>query len=193
MSLPVTFTETELPGVFEVSAGFVADERGFLMENYVEAAWRSAGFDIAFVQDNVSLSAKGTLRGMHYQLEPHGMGKLVRVLRGRAFDVAVDLRRGSPTFGKWVGRMLDAGNKNALWIPVGFAHGFLAMEDDTMLYYKCSNVYVPQADRALLYSDPAIAIAWPAPPERVSPKDRQAPPLERADINFIHHPVSRDQ
>jgi len=188
MPLPVTFTETELPGVYDVSPGFVQDERGFLMENYVEPVWRDAGFDVAFVQDNVSLSSKGTVRGMHYQLEPHGMGKLVRVLRGRAYDVAVDLRRGSPTFGKWVGRMLDAENRKALWIPVGFAHGFLAMEDDTLLYYKCTCVYAPQADRSLLYSDPAVGIIWPETPGKISPKDLQAPPLERADTNFLYRP-----
>ncbi|HEO70526.1 MAG TPA: dTDP-4-dehydrorhamnose 3,5-epimerase, partial [Candidatus Hydrogenedentes bacterium] len=136
--------------------------------------------------DNLSLSAKGTLRGMHYQIEPHAMGKLVRAITGAVFDVAVDLRRGSPTFGKWVGRMLSEGNPAAMWVPPGFAHGFVALEDHTLVYYKCTRLYAPQAERSLSYADPEVGIEWPMQPTVISPKDAEAPLLREADYNFTY-------
>ena len=184
MSAPVRFTETEIPDVLVAESRVFRDERGFFTETYSKSVWTAAGFTASFVQDNLSKSRKGTLRGLHYQLEPHALGKLVRVVTGSVFDVAVDLRRSAPTFGKWVGRTLSAENSLALWIPEGFAHGFVALEDDTLVYYKCTHVYTPEADRALLYNDPAIGIAWPIEPIHTSTKDAAAPTLAEAEYNF---------
>jgi dTDP-4-dehydrorhamnose 3,5-epimerase len=182
--MPVKVTPTEIPDVLVVEAGLIRDDRGFFSETYSARMFEEAGLRLGFVQDNLSGSKKGTLRGLHYQLEPHGMGKLVRVIRGSIFDVAVDLRRGSPSFGKWVGRTLTAGSSAALWIPTGFAHGFVAMEDDSLVLYKCTAIHTPAAERAVNYRDPTIGIEWPIPPSIVSPKDAAAPLLADAEHNF---------
>jgi dTDP-4-dehydrorhamnose 3,5-epimerase len=186
MPMPITVRETELPGVLELEVAIARDDRGYFTEIHSEVEFAKAGLKLGFRQDNVSLSARGTLRGMHYQLEPHGMGKLVRTLRGAIFDVAVDLRQGSPTFGKWVGRELTAANGRALWVPVGFAHGFLALEDETLVLYKCTSVHTPAAERSLSYRDGAVGINWPLEPIRISPKDLEAPPLAQAEHNFVY-------
>ncbi len=164
------------------------DHRGFFAETYSERMFGEQGFRENFVQDNCSGSAKGVLRGLHYQIEPHGMGKLVRVLQGSVYDVAVDLRRGSPTFGKHVGEVLSAENRRALWVPVGFAHGFVALEDNTLVYYKCTAIHTPEAERSLLYNDPALGIRWPLEPSIISKKDAEAPPLAEAEYNFEYVP-----
>lgn len=182
--MPVTFTQTEIDGVLEIRTPVYRDARGFFTEVYVEETWRNLGFTERFVQDNASHSHKGVLRGMHYQLAPHGMGKLVRVLQGAAFDVGVDLRVGSPTFGRWVGRELSAENGLALYFPAGFAHGFIALENDTIFTYKCTSQYAPDAERTLLYCDATVNIAWPLPPTHVSPKDAAAPGLDAAETNL---------
>lgn len=181
---------TSLPGVVLVEPAVFADERGWFMES-----WQQAKFDAAlrelglpaprpFVQDNHSCSARGVLRGLHYQLPPHAQGKLVRVTRGAAFDVAVDIRRGSPSFGQWTGAVLSADNRRQLWVPEGFAHGFLALEDDTHFLYKTTDVYARDCERALRWDDPAIGIDWPlhglAP--RLAAKDAQAARLAEADL-----------
>lgn len=184
--MPVKVTPTEIPDVLVVQTGLARDNRGYFTEVFVAPSFESAGVKGAFVQDNVSCSKRGTLRGMHYQLEPRAMGKLVRVFGGAIFDVVVDLRRGSPWFGKWVGRTLSAENGLSLWIPAGFAHGFLALEDDTLVLYKCTDTHAPEAERAVHYADPAIGIEWPDSPGLVSPKDMAAPPLERAEYNFTY-------
>jgi dTDP-4-dehydrorhamnose 3,5-epimerase len=186
MPMPVKFTETELPGVLQIVGGCVFDDRGFFSEVYSEAIWRAAGLAESFVQDNISLSRKGTLRGMHYQLEPYGIGKVVRVLSGSVFDVGVDLRRGCPTFMRWIGRMLTATAPVALYFPVGFAHGFLALEDNTLVYYKSTQIHTPEAERSLHYLDPEVGIVWPMPPKIVSNKDAQAPMLDQAEFNFTY-------
>jgi len=186
MPMPVTMRETELPGILEIEIEVFRDERGFFTETYNQQTWEERGFSETFLQDSMSLSTKGTLRGMHYQLDPHGMGKLVRAVRGSIFDVAVDLRRGSPTFGKWVGRELSDSNGMALWIPSGFAHGFVALEDDTLVYYKCSAVHAPDAERSLSYRCPTVGVAWPIEPTVVSTKDGAAPSLEQAEYNFTY-------
>lgn len=185
MAVPVEFTETELPGVFEVGARAFEDERGYFTEIFATSAWAEAGFAKSFVQDNLSLSAKGTLRGMHYQVLPRGQGKFVRALRGSVYDVAVDLRRRSPTFGQWVGRTLSAENRVGLWIPVGFAHGFIALEDHTLVLYKCTSEYDPESERSLAYNDPDVGIEWPIAPSIVSEKDAAAPQLPESDYNFV--------
>ena len=145
MPMPVKIRTTDFPGVLLIETGCFFDDRGFFSETYSKAVWQDAGFREDLVQDNLSLSKKGTLRGMHYQLEPHGMGKLVRALTGAVFDVGIDLRDGSPTFGKWFGQELNAANKLALWFPAGFAHGFVALADDTLVHYKCNAMHAPES------------------------------------------------
>ena len=180
--------ETDLPGVVIVEPAVFADERGWFMES-----WQQAKFDAAlaalglpaprpFVQDNHSCSARSVLRGLHYQRPPHPQGKLVRVTRGRAFDVAVDIRRDSPHFGRWTGVELTADNRRQLWIPEGFAHGFLALEDDTHFLYKTTDIYARDCEAAIRWNDPAIRIDWPLKgmTPRLAPKDAEALLLKNA-------------
>jgi len=152
--------ETALPGVLIIEPRVFGDARGFFMETWNAAAFAAAGLDLAFVQDNHSRSQKGVLRGLHFQ-NPGPQGKLVRVTNGAVFDVAVDLRASSPTFGKWVGVELSASNKRMFWVPEGFAHGFLTLEDDTDFLYKCTAPYAPQSEFTLAWDDPAVGIEWP--------------------------------
>lgn len=175
---------TALPEVLVVEPQVYPDERGFFMESFNRAAFaRAAGRDVDFVQDNHSLSTKGVLRGLHYQLPPNGQGKLVRVVVGEIFDVAVDIRRSSSTFGRWVGVRLSAENRSQLWIPEGFAHGFLTLSDRAEILYKASAYYAPGSDRALAWNDPAIAIEWPETvPPLLSAKDGAAPLLAAAEV-----------
>ncbi len=177
-------TETRLPEVKIIDPVVRGDERGFFVETWNARAYAEAGLDATFVQDNHSRSARGVLRGLHYQIR-QPQGKLVRVVAGRAFDVAVDIRRSSPRFGQWVGVELSAANKRLLWVPPGFAHGFLALEDGTDFVYKCSDFYAPEHERSILWSDPAIGIDWPLPdgrPPTVAAKDAAAPLLRDADL-----------
>ena len=153
--------ETALPGVLIIEPRVFGDARGFFMETWNAQAFRKAGLDVQFVQDNHSRSQKGVLRGLHFQ-NPSPQGKLVRVAQGAVFDVAVDLRASSPTFGKWVGVELSAANKRMFWVPEGFAHGFLTLEDDTDFLYKCTAPYAPQSEHTLAWNDPAVGIEWPA-------------------------------
>ena len=182
---------TELPGVVIVEPQVFGDERGWFMESFnagrFEQGLKDLGLPPAgpFVQDNHSCSAAGVLRGLHYQLPPHAQGKLVRVVKGSAFDVAVDIRRGSAHFGQWVGVELTADNRRQLWIPPGFAHGFLALQDDTHFLYKTTDAYAKDCERAIRWDDPEIAIGWPlAPgqPPRVAVKDEAAPGLGQAEV-----------
>jgi len=177
---------TELDGVFVIETEVFRDERGYLIVAYAADQWRALGLGDCFVQDNVSHSARGTVRGMHYQIEPHGMGKLVWPLHGAIFDVAVDIRRGSATFGNWIGRTLEADAGKAMWLPEGFAHGFMALEPETIVYYKCTAPYTPHAERVFAYNDPEVAVHWPAAPEHVSERDAAAPPLAKAETNFVY-------
>ncbi|MBI2422791.1 MAG: dTDP-4-dehydrorhamnose 3,5-epimerase [Candidatus Hydrogenedentes bacterium] len=175
---------SEIPDVLVVKTGVFHDARGFFSESWSKHMWLKAGFDAEFVQDNLSRSAKGTLRGLHYQNHPQGMGKLVRCIQGAVFDVAVDLRKASPTFGKWVGRELSGENQLSLWVPVGFAHGFVALEDNTLVHYKCTGHHAPECEQALLYKCPEVNIAWPMEPTIISEKDAVAPVLSKAIFNF---------
>ena len=186
MPMSAELVPTEIPAVLEVRTGLFEDDRGFFTETYSEPVWQAEGFDEVFVQDNLSRSRKGTLRGMHYQLASAGMGKLVRVVQGAVFDVAVDLRKGSPSFGRWVGRTLSGDNGLALWVPAGFAHGFAALEDDTFVWYKCTGSHAPEAERSLNYADPQVAIEWPIEPTIISKKDADAPMLGSAETDFVH-------
>lgn len=179
--------KTPLPGVLIVEPAVYGDERGWFMESFNEPRWRQALDELGeplprpFVQDNHSCSRAGVLRGLHFQRAPHAQGKLVRVVRGRAFDVAVDIRRGSPHFGRWFGAELTAENRRQLWIPEGFAHGFVALEDDTHFLYKTTDVYARDCEGAIRWDDPAIGIEWPLPAglaPLVAPRDAGAPGLE---------------
>lgn len=152
--------ETAIPGVLIIEPRVFGDSRGFFMETWNAATFADAGLDLAFVQDNHSRSQKGVLRGLHFQ-NPGAQGKLVRVTNGAAFDVAVDLRQSSPTFGQWVGVELSAANKRMFWVPEGFAHGFLTLEDDTDFLYKCTAPYAPRSEYTLAWNDSAVGIDWP--------------------------------
>ncbi len=186
--MSLTITPTEIESILLIESPVFQDDRGHFTELYSAPNLAAQGFHETFVQDNLSCSAKGALRGLHYQLEPHGMGKLIRVAAGAIFDVAVDLREGAPTFGKWLGRTLTGENGQALWVPVGFAHGFLALEPDTLVLYKCTAPWNPEAERSLAYNDPEIGIEWPAEPTSISDKDAAAPLLKDAEYNFSFSP-----
>ena len=177
------FVATEIPDVVQIEPKVFGDARGFFMETWRADAFARAGLNMAFVQDNHSRSSQGVLRGLHYQVM-RPQGKLVRAVEGAVFDVAVDLRRHSPTFGKWVGRVLSAENKLQLWIPPGFAHGFYVLTATAETVYKCTEFYSPDHDRSLLWNDPDLAIAWPLPPNQaptLSTKDAAGRPLRSAE------------
>jgi dTDP-4-dehydrorhamnose 3,5-epimerase len=188
----VKLVPTSLPGVLIVEPAIFGDDRGWFTETFNEPRWLAALAALGepaprrFVQDNHSCSKAGVLRGLHYQLPPHAQGKLVRVVRGAAFDVAVDIRAGSATFGRWFGTELNAENRRQLWIPEGFAHGFLALQDDTHFLYKTTDVYARDCERSIRWDDPEIAIDWPLPAgpasPLVAPKDAAAPLLASADL-----------
>ncbi len=169
-----------LPDVLLFEPAVFGDERGFFLESYHRAAFLAAtGVDADFVQDNHSRSAGGVLRGLHYQLPPRAQGKLVRVTAGSVFDVAVDVRRGSPTFGRWVGECLSAENHRQMWIPAGFAHGFLVLSAEADFLYKTTDYYSPAHERVVAWDDPDLAIAWPLESRAptVSVRDGRAPRL----------------
>lgn len=179
-----TFTETELRGVYAVDLKSYGDHRGYFMETYKKADFDAAGLGYDFVQDNQSGSRKGVLRGLHFQRE-HPQAKLVRVLRGEVFDVAVDLRRGSDTYGKWTGCLLSEDNRRQLLIPRGFAHGFLVLSETAELAYRCDDVYHPEDEGGVAWNDPDIGIAWPEIGELfLSDKDRKNPTLAECRIEF---------
>lgn len=184
MPMPVEIQKTDIEGVVTVKTGLFRDDRGFFSESYSEKMWNEAGFSEDFKQDNVSLSAKGVLRGLHYQINPEPMGKLVRCLQGRIYDVAVDLRKDSPTFGQYAGIELSGENQLSFWVPVGFAHGFVSMEDNSLVHYKCTNHHAPDCERALSWKCPKVGIEWPMQPTIISEKDDIAPGLDDADYNF---------
>jgi dTDP-4-dehydrorhamnose 3,5-epimerase len=173
--------ETSLPGVLVIEPKVYADERGFFMETYQAAHFRARGIDAAFVQDNQSRSVRGVLRGLHYQ-EPNPQGKLVRCTRGAVYDVAVDIRAGSPQFGKWTATELTEENRRMMWVPPGFAHGFCALSDVADLVYKCTAPYDAANDRSILWSDPDLGITWPVTKPALSPKDAAAPRLKDAKV-----------
>lgn len=182
--------ETKIKGLLIFEPKVFGDDRGWFMESFNQKAFEQAlqqrGLDVPqFVQDNHSLSQKGVLRGLHYQLNPYAQGKLVRVVQGKAWDVAVDIRKGSPTLGQWVGIELSAENHKQFWIPEGFAHGFVALEDNTQFLYKATNYYNKESEGAILWNDSEIAIEWPLNEIQevlVSDKDKIALKLENAKL-----------
>jgi dTDP-4-dehydrorhamnose 3,5-epimerase len=167
---------TELSGLVILEPMRFRDDHGFFFESFNEVSYAKAGLPVRFVQDNISHSNSGVLRGLHYQL-PSPQGKLCSVLRGEVFDVAVDIRKGSPTFGKWNGVILSFENGRQVYIPPGFAHGFLVTGDSAIFHYKCTSRYDPKSERSIAWDDPAIGIDWPCNDVRLSPKDATAPCL----------------
>lgn len=177
----MNIVETAIPGPLIIEPRVFGDDRGFFMESWNQATFEAAGLDLAFVQDNHSRSNKAVLRGLHFQ-NPNAQGKLVRVVSGAVYDVAVDVRRSSPTFGKWVGVELSAANKRMFWVPPGFAHGFVTLEDSTDFLYKCTALYDPATEHCLMWNDPALGIDWPdVGPFQLSAKDQQGKPLDQIE------------
>ena len=174
--------DTGIAGLYVIEPRVFGDDRGFFMESWNQRTFAELGLACDFVQDNHSRSARGVLRGLHFQ-NPNPQGKLVRVVSGRAWDVAVDLRRSSPTFGKWHGVELSAENKRLFWVPPGFAHGFISLEDDTDFLYKCTTFYDPGSEHSLLWNDPAIGIEWPLEglEPQLSGKDAEGRPLSEIE------------
>jgi dTDP-4-dehydrorhamnose 3,5-epimerase len=182
--------KTSLPDVWELQPKVFRDARGFFLETYNWNRFAEIGIHETFVQDNHSRSAKGTLRGLHYQLR-HGQAKLCRVVEGEAFDVAVDIRWGSPTFGKWASVLLSSEKQNQIFIPAGFAHGFLALSDSVQFLYKCSDFYDPSDEHGIRWNDPALAISFPISDPLISEKDAQYGPLAGVPQEFLpRYPLS---
>lgn len=182
--MPFRFERLEIPDIILVEARSARDERGYFMETYKQSAFVANGIPEVFCQDNHSHSMRGVLRGMHYQKHPRAQGKLMMVVRGEIFDVAVDIRRGSPTFGKWIGRVLSSDNWHMLYIPVGFAHGFCVLSDVADVVYKVTDEYAPDCERGIVWNDLALGIQWPITQPIVSARDAALPLLQDADSNF---------
>ena len=180
-------TELELPGAKLIEPTYFEDFRGYYCETYSARTLKEFGIDTVFVQDNHSFSQKkGTLRGIHFQNEPKAQTKLVRCVSGTVNDVIVDLRKGSPTFGKWISVILSAENRRQLWIPKGFGHAFLTLTDNCEVLYKVDEFYEPSLDRAIQWNDPEIGIEWPDTNVIISHKDETAPALKNSDVNFVY-------
>ena len=182
------FIETKIKDLYIIEPKVFGDDRGYFIETYNRRDFVEAGLDMIFVQDNESKSKKGVLRGMHFQTK-FTQGKLVRVTQGEVYDVAVDLRKGSPTYGEWEGILLSAENKKQFYVPEGFAHGFLVLSDEAVFNYKCTNLYSPEYDGGLLWNDPDVGIKWPL--EGIdeiilSEKDKKQPRLNELDLPFIY-------
>ena len=176
--------DTSLPEVFEIQPKLFRDERGFFLETYHQKTYADLGIFDTFVQDNHSFSAKGTLRGLHYQL-PHAQAKLCRLVEGEALDVAVDIRLGSPTYGRWTSVRLSAERQNQIYIPAGFAHGFVALTDRVQFLYKCSDFYDPSEERGILWNDSDLAISWGISNPLISEKDSKYPTLAAAPRDLL--------
>ncbi|MGB7951152.1 MAG: dTDP-4-dehydrorhamnose 3,5-epimerase [Candidatus Binatia bacterium] len=183
------FHKLAIPEVVLIEADAFKDSRGFFMETYKRSAFVTHGLGDTFVQDNYSHSVRGTLRGLHYQKRPKAQAKLVAVLKGEIFDVAVDVRRGSPTYGRWVGETLSTENFRMLYIPAGFAHGFCVLSEEADVLYKVTNEYAPELDRGVIWNDPDIGIRWPTDDPTVSQKDAGLPRLCAADIDFLYEEI----
>lgn len=179
--------ETSIPGLLIVEPGVFSDPRGYFFESYNKVKYLQIGIESEFIQDNESKSVRGVVRGLHYQLTPFAQSKLVRVVQGSVYDVAVDLRKGSPTFGQWFGMELNEVEKKQLFIPRGFAHGFSVLSETAIFTYKCDNVYNKESERAINLNDPKLNIDWKVDPSQqiVSEKDQVAPFFEDAEMNFI--------
>ena len=182
--MPFTFTRLRIPEIILVTPTYFADERGAFVETYKYSEFLRGGITEQFVQDNQSLSKRNVIRGLHFQKQPQAQGKLVRCLKGKIFDVAVDLRKSSPTYATWVGFELSSENSAMLYIPPAFAHGFVALSEDAVVSYKCTKEYSKELDTGICWNDPTINIRWPGEDFIVSRKDRHLPLLNDSDANF---------
>lgn len=186
--MPFQFEPQIIPELILIKAEVFPDDRGFFMETYKASVFTAGGIPGRFVQDNLSYSKKGVLRGLHYQLEPMAQGKLVGCLSGKIFDVAVDIRQGSPTHGRWVGAYLSADNRQMLWVPEGFAHGFQVVSEEALVLYKVTKEFSAAHDSGIAYDDPALGIQWPLPNAIVSAKDAALKTLEATQPGFVYRP-----
>lgn len=182
--MPFEFKKYEIPGVLLIKPRVFGDSRGFFLETYKQSEFEAAGITERFVQDNHSLSTRGVLRGLHFQLEPKAQGKLVYCVRGSIFDVAVDVRRNSPDFGKWISAELTSENHHMLYVPPGFAHGFMVLSEMAEITYKCTEEYSPAHDGGIIWNDPHINVKWPDGEKLLSEKDMNLPKLSEAKLNF---------
>ena len=181
-----TFKKLNIPEVILVESKAFPDDRGFFLESFKESIFTSNGIDTRFVQDNFSHSVKGVLRGLHYQNNPNAQAKLVTTLRGKIFDVAVDIRKNSSTYAKWVGEILSESNHKLLYIPEGFAHGFCVLSEEADVLYKVNQEYSPEDEKGIIWNDPEIDIAWPIDKPILHDKDSKLPVLKSADNNFTY-------
>lgn len=182
--MPFTFTKTRIPEVIVIEPKIFPDGRGFFAELFKSSDFKANGIEGNFVQVNFSRSQKNVLRGLHYQLNPKAQSKLVSVIRGEIFDVAVDIRKGSPTYGQWLSQVLSDSNKKMMYVPSGFAHGFCALSDEVEIMYYCSQEYAPDKERSILWNDPQINVIWPTREPILSPKDSGGKLLKDAENNF---------
>lgn len=176
--------KTEIPGLLIIKPQVFEDDRGYFFESYNREKFVRAGIPQSFVQDNESKSQKGVLRGLHFQNPPYAQGKLVRVMKGRVLDVAVDIRKGSPTYGKWASIQLSDSNKFMYWVPAGMAHGFVTLEDETVFFYKCTNLYNKTSEESIRWDDPDLNIDWGIENPVLSEKDKQAPSFKNFKTKF---------
>ncbi len=184
--MPFTFKKLSIPEVILVEAQSFTDERGFFIEGFKESVFNTNGIRTRFVQDNYSHSAKGVLRGLHYQKNSKAQAKLVMAIRGEIFDVAVDIRKDSPTYGKWVGEILSEQNHKLLYVPEGFAHGFCVLSNEADVLYKVNSEYSEEHERGIMWNDPEISIKWPIAKPIMIKKDLELPNLKNADNNFVY-------
>ncbi|HSE88837.1 MAG TPA: dTDP-4-dehydrorhamnose 3,5-epimerase [Candidatus Binatia bacterium] len=184
--MPFRFERLEIPDLFLIEPRLVSDNRGFFMETYKHSEYAAQGVKDVFVQENHSRSSRRTLRGLHYQKAPRAQGKLVRVIVGEIFDVALDIRKGSATYGKWVGVTLSEENNRMLYVPPGFAHGFCVLSEEAEVIYKVTKEYAPEYEAGILWNDSSLKIAWPLNDPILSERDRAWPGLQGADNNFVY-------
>jgi dTDP-4-dehydrorhamnose 3,5-epimerase len=189
--MPFRFERLGIPDLFLITAKAFEDPRGFFMETHKQSEFAANGISQSFVQGNFSRSSYGVLRGLHYQLSPKAQGKLVNVIRGEIFDVAVDMRRGSPSFAKWVGVKISAEDFQLIYVPAGFAHGFCVVSDEADVAYMVTEEYAPEADRGIAWNDPALGIAWPVEDPILSKKDSELPGLDDGENNFSYVELPR--
>ena len=186
MGMPFNFKRLQIPDVIAINLKSFSDERGFFLESFQESTFASNGIKTKFVQDNISRSIKGVLRGLHYQKNPKAQAKLVTAIRGEIFDVAVDIRKGSPTFGKWIAEILSDKNHKTFYVPEGFAHGFCVLSDQADILYKVSNDYSAENERGIIWNDPILKIPWPVEKPILAKKDLELPLLIDIDNNFSY-------
>ena len=189
-SMPFTFKRLSIPDVILIEPQSFSDDRGFFFEGFKESDFFSNGIDKKFVQDNFSHSVNGVIRGLHFQKAPKAQAKLVTVLKGKIFDVAVDIRKNSPTYGKWVSEILSGDTHNLLYVPEGFAHGFCVISDEADVLYKVSNEYSQEHERSIIWNDPKLDIQWPIKKPIISNKDNKLSLLENLDNDFVYRDTS---